>query len=258
LGVFALAALCQIDDRRGLSARIRFAAQLLAVTVICAVYPLPVTWWVWPLLVVAMVWMTNLYNFMDGADGLAGGMALIGFGTYAVAAIPLALPLAGASASVAGAALGFLFFNRSPARLFLGDAGSIPLGFLAGTLGLIGWSAHAWAFWFPLMVFLPFIADASVTLARRLLRGERFWEAHREHFYQRMIQMDTGHGRTIRAWYALMLAGAMLALCMVNLDAKGQSGIVAALGGAWIVVLLILGWSVERRWASSNRPDDQL
>ncbi|MDR8038874.1 glycosyl transferase, partial [Burkholderia cenocepacia] len=82
----------------------------------------------------AMVWLTNLYNFMDGADGLAGGMALFGFGGYAVAALggPHTSPdLAVAGAVVAGAALGFLLLNFHPARLFLGDDGSIPLGFLA-------------------------------------------------------------------------------------------------------------------------------
>lgn len=253
-----LAALCQIDDRRGLPARVRFAAQLAAAAVVCLVYPLGLAWWAWPLIVIGLVWMTNLYNFMDGADGLAGGMALIGFGAYALAAWQLAPALGAGAAVVAGAAVGFLFFNAPPARLFLGDAGSIPLGFLAGALGLIGWSAHVWALWFPLMIFSPFIVDASVTLTRRVLRGERFWEAHREHYYQRMIQMDSGHGRTIRAWYLLMLLGAVWALCMLKLSVVAPPALLVGMGAAWMALVVGLGWRVDRHWARFDRNDGQL
>lgn len=270
--VVALAAICQIDDRRGLSARIRFAVQLAVAIILCSVYRLPLPWWLYPVAVLGLVWSVNLYNFMDGADGLAGGMALIGFGAYGVAAVGVAPALAAGAAAVGGAAAGFLLFNWSPARLFLGDAGSIPLGFLGGSLGLIGWSAGVWAAWFPFMVFSPFILDASITLARRLLRGERFWEAHREHYYQRMIQMDGGHGRTIRAWYLLMACGALLALFMLkgshapglhfasatlSADANILSGNTALFGqtyrvwlggGVWITALCFLGWRVDHRW----------
>ena len=106
------------------------------------------------------------------------------------------------SASVAGAAAGFLPHNWAPARVFLGDAGSVPLGFLAGVLGVAGWTAGAWPAWFPLLVFSPFVVDASVTLLRRALRGERVWHAHREHLYQRMVRSGLGHGRTAALWYA--------------------------------------------------------
>ena len=120
----------------------RFGAHLAAVAVLIAVHPAPAPWWALAAVGFLMVWLVNLYNFMDGADGLAGGMALFGFGGYALAALSGPVPqldLGLASAAVAGAAAGFLLFNFHPARIFLGDAGSIPLGFLAGALGYWGW-----------------------------------------------------------------------------------------------------------------------
>lgn len=242
-----LAVVSQIDDRRGLPARVRFAAHLAAAVAMVALYGGGLAWFWWPVLVLALAWLINLYNFMDGADGLAGGMALFGFGAYSVAAFTNAvpcLPLAWASAAVAGAAAGFLLLNFHPAKLFLGDAGSISLGFLAGTLGLWGWRAGAWPVWFPLAVFAPFVADASVTLARRLLRGERFWEAHREHYYQRMVRLGVGHARTACIWYVLMLGGAALALCAVRQPPLWQGTAVTA----WALLLCLCGWRLDRRW----------
>ncbi|MCA3830516.1 MAG: glycosyl transferase, partial [Burkholderia sp.] len=151
-----LAALSQLDDRRGLPARVRFAAHLAAVVALIAVYPAAAPWWLLAGVGFAMVWLTNLYNFMDGADGLAGGMALFGFGAYAAAALAGAQPapdLVVGGAAIAGAAFGFLLLNFHPAKLFLGDAGSIPLGFLAGALGYWGWHGGVWPIWFPAIVF---------------------------------------------------------------------------------------------------------
>ena len=242
-----LAAVSQVDDRRGLPARVRFAAHLVAVVAFVASYPAAVPWWVLAVLCFLMLWLVNLYNFMDGADGLAGGMALFGFGGYAVAALadPHPLPdLAVACAIVAGAALGFLLFNFHPARIFLGDAGSISLGFLAGALGYWGWARGAWPIWFPVLVFAPFIADASITLARRLMRGEKFWQAHREHYYQRMVRSGIGHARTAMTWYVVMAAGITIAFCMLGCSPAVQWCVVAA----WIVLLCVLGLTVDLRW----------
>ncbi|BAX59993.1 MraY family glycosyltransferase [Burkholderia stabilis] len=242
-----LAAMSQIDDRRGLPARVRFSAHLAAVVALIVVFPADAPWWLLVGVGFAMVWLTNLYNFMDGADGLAGGMALFGFGGYAVAALGGAhasSDLVVACAAVAGAALGFLLLNFHPARLFLGDAGSIPLGFLAGALGYWGWRTGVWPIWFPAMVFAPFIADASVTLSRRLLRGEKFWQAHREHYYQRMVRSGVGHGRTALYWYLIMLAGIIVAVW-----AKGRPELQQWLSFiAWYGVLAWFGWLIDMRW----------
>ncbi len=243
----ALAALSQIDDRRGLPVWARFGAHIAAVVVFVAIYPPSVPWGVLCCVAFLMVWLVNLYNFMDGSDGLAGGMALFGFGAYAFAALrvgPAELPLALVAGLAAGAAFGFLMFNFHPARIFLGDAGSIPLGFLAGALGYWGWARGTWPVWFPALVFSPFIADASVTLLRRLLRGEKIWQAHREHYYQRMVQMGSGHARTARIWYSLMAAGIMTACIALSFSPVLQWLTVAA----WLAVLTVAGVSVDRRW----------
>jgi phospho-N-acetylmuramoyl-pentapeptide-transferase len=244
-----LAAVSQIDDRRGLSARVRFASHFIAVAALIVLYPAPVPWWCLVGLAFLMLWLVNLYNFMDGADGLAGGMALFGFGAFAVAALfgPAPMPELGwACAAVSGAAAGFLLFNFHPAKIFLGDAGSIPTGFLAGALGYWGWRGGVWPIWFPALVFSPFIGDASVTLIRRLLRGEKFWQAHREHYYQRMVRSGTGHATTALLWYLVMLAGAVLAVWALDYPATLQWGIVAG----WAVVLVVMGAAIDARWRS--------
>ncbi|MXN77541.1 glycosyl transferase [Burkholderia sp. 4701] len=250
-----LAALSQIDDRRGLPARVRFAAHLTAVVVLVAAYPAAAPWWLLVGVGFAMVWLINLYNFMDGADGLAGGMALFGFGAYAAAALAGANPnaeLATAGAAVAGAAFGFLLLNFHPARLFLGDAGSIPLGFLAGALGYWGWREAIWPLWFPAMVFSPFIADASVTLLRRLSRGEKFWQAHREHYYQRMVRSGIGHARTAVYWYLIMLVGIIAALWALSRPEPQQW----LLFVSWFGVLACIGFAVDLRWRRVLRTTD--
>jgi UDP-N-acetylmuramyl pentapeptide phosphotransferase/UDP-N-acetylglucosamine-1-phosphate transferase len=126
----------------------------------------------------------------------------------------------------------------------MGDAGSIPLGFLAGALGLQGWHQGLWPLWFPLAVFAPFIADASVTLLRRLLRRERVWQAHRSHYYQRVILLGWSHRRTALAEYGLMAASGAAALLAVHSVPVVQ---LLALG-ALLCVYLAAGWVVDVRW----------
>jgi UDP-N-acetylmuramyl pentapeptide phosphotransferase/UDP-N-acetylglucosamine-1-phosphate transferase len=234
-----------LDDWKPLPASWRllghFAAAATFVLVCC-----PGAGWIeLTLLALAVAWMTNLYNFMDGADGLAGGMAVIGFCAYAAAA-----GLAGdgmlttISLCVSAAAAAFLMFNFPPARIFMGDSGSIPLGFLAAALGLLGWRDGTWPLWFPAIVFAPFVVDASVTLARRALRGERFWQAHRSHYYQRLVLTGWSHRQLAAAEYSLMLVGAVAAMLALGQPAPVQTLIFAAL----IVVYLLTALMVERRW----------
>jgi UDP-N-acetylmuramyl pentapeptide phosphotransferase/UDP-N-acetylglucosamine-1-phosphate transferase len=208
-----LAAVSFADDVRSLPASARLLAHGVAAAVFVWYVLSPVAWWHAALLVVAIAWLTNLYNFMDGSDGLAGGMTAIGFGTYAVAAILAGEAALGTVATcIAAASAAFLVFNFHPARIFLGDVGSIPLGFLAGALGVQGWRDEAWPLWFPALVFAPFIVDASITLLRRVARRERVWQAHRDHYYQRMVRGRLGHRGTAYAAYAAMAVCAGIAL----------------------------------------------
>lgn len=244
LGALLLAIVSQVDDRRGLPARVRFAAHLIVVAAAIAWSSVSIAWWLALLAVVALVWVVNLYNFMDGSDGLAGGMAVFGFGFYTVAALVLQPTLAVAAAAIAGAAFGFLIFNHHPAKIFLGDAGSIPLGFLAGALGFWGWQHGVWPICFPALVFAPFVADATVTLARRLARGEKVWLAHREHYYQRLVRLTESHLRVAMAYYLLMLGSGCVALLALRVPPAVQW----TLFGAWYVVLALVGWQIDRRW----------
>ena len=209
----ALAVLSFVDDLSGLPTAVRLCAHLIAAGFVAWYLLSPMEIAELVAIVLAIAWITNLYNFMDGSDGLAGGMTLVGFGAYGLAAWLAEEPeLAATCWCVAAAAAAFLVFNFHPARIVLGDVGSIPLGFLAGGLGILGWRDDAWPLWFPVLVFAPFIGDATLTLAKRALRRERVWEAHREHYYQRLVQRGFGHRRTAYIYYAAMLACAAAAL----------------------------------------------
>lgn len=239
-----LLAISLLDDIVDVSVHWRFLVQL-AVSVAFVVLILPnMSVLGMALIILGMVWMINLYNFMDGSDGLAGGMALFGFGSYAAAAwLANDGGVALLCGSLAASSIAFLRFNFHPARIFLGDSGSIPLGFLAGALGLYGWEKDLWPAWFPLLVFAPFILDASITLLRRLLRGERVWQAHRSHYYQRLVQMGWGHSRTALAEYLLMLATGISAIFMLQAP-EYVSGMLCM----WVILYFCLIYWVDKRW----------
>ena len=195
-----------LDDLKDVAIGWRLTAHLVSAALTVAAVLQGHEPWLMLVAVIATAWMINLYNFMDGADGLAGGMAVIGFGCYGMAALAGGdFSFAATNLAVAAAALGFLLFNFPPARIFMGDIGAIPLGCLAAAFNLSGWLRGDWPFWFGVAVFSPFIADASVTLVKRLIRRARVWQAHKEHYYQRLVQCGWGHRKTALAEYALML-----------------------------------------------------
>jgi len=235
-----------LDDWKAVPSGVRLAAHAGAAIALLLWAGVQDVGWLQALLVaLGIAWMTNLYNFMDGADGLAGGMAVIGFGAYAGAAWMGGQPaLAFACLSVATAAAAFLLFNFPPARIFMGDAGSIPLGFLAAGLGVVGWRSGTWPLWFPLVVFAPFVTDTTVTLARRALRGERFWEAHRTHYYQRQVLLGWTHRQLALAEYALMALSAIAALSALFSGPELRASILALLVALYLAAAL----SVDLRW----------
>ena len=238
----ALSIVSAADDVRSLPATVRLPAHFVAAVVVVGAVAGGAGWsaWVDAGVVLAIAWMTNLFNFMDGADGLAGGMAAIGFGALAWSAGSAAPTLALACMALASASLAFLAFNFPPARVFLGDAGSIPLGFLAGAFGLEGAVAGVWPPWLPVLVFSPFIVDATLTLAGRAARGEPFWRAHRSHAYQRLVLAGWSHRRLALHGYALMLAAAASALWAASGGVMLRCGIIAAWTGAWVLLVLAI------------------
>jgi UDP-N-acetylmuramyl pentapeptide phosphotransferase/UDP-N-acetylglucosamine-1-phosphate transferase len=242
LGSFALAAVSLLDDLRGLPVKARFLAHFLAAA--GCLLALGLGGWALLAGTLAVVWMTNLFNFMDGSDGLAGGMAVIGFGALALAAwLGNAPGLAVFSAATAAAALGFLRFNFPPARVFMGDAGSIPLGFLAATLGIMGANLNVWPWLFPLVVFSPFILDASVTLVRRALLGEKIWQAHRSHYYQRVVLLGASHRQLALAAYVLMVGMAALAFALLILP-KYTKWMLIIMAAIYMLIFL----AIDARW----------
>jgi UDP-N-acetylmuramyl pentapeptide phosphotransferase/UDP-N-acetylglucosamine-1-phosphate transferase len=269
-----LSGFCFVDDRRGLSAAIRLPVHLVvafawvaglqklgayettvlqggqAINTLLAVADGNTANVLWLAgLAFTLGWMMNLYNFMDGSNGLAGGMAVFGFGAYGVAAWLAGQPeLAALAFVVAAAALAFLIFNFDPARVFLGDVGSIPLGFLAGAMGLWGWQTTAWPAWFPLLVFSPFIVDATVTLARRGLRGEKVWQAHHDHAYQRLIRSGWSHRQLAIKAYGLMASCALSALVL-----RFATPTLLVFGLVlWGGIYLFLLWFINQHWGKSR------
>ncbi len=144
--------------------------------------------------VLFVAWYTNLFNFMDGIDGIAGGAAAICLGALGVVfeghgdAV-----LAGLAFASAGASVGFLFYNYPPASVFMGDGGSVFLGLAAGALSLAAVAQGALSLSAAVLLMLPFVFDATFTLIRRIVQRERFWAAHRSHVYQQMCDLGLSH-----------------------------------------------------------------
>lgn len=217
-GALGLALLSWVDDIHNLPHRLRFVLQIAAVVPVLLLLPnhmlvaqglLPL--WLDRLLAgLAWLWFINLFNFMDGIDGLSGVQSThLGASLTAIVLIGALSPLAPLGAIIAGSALGFLRWNWHPAKVFLGDVGSIPLGYLFGWLCLLAASAGYWA----VALILPayYWADASLTLLRRALKGERLTNAHREHFYQRAVHVRHMSHAMVSAYIAagnLLLFGA--------------------------------------------------
>jgi len=243
LGGAALVALVSlIDDLRSLPPAVRFPAHLLAgfvvagasggITLIAAgpLGTVDVTA-PWSLVLAALwvTWFVNAFNFMDGIDGIAGTQALVAGGAWIAYGLVTGAPLLmGAGAVLAGTALGFLAHNWAPARIFMGDVGSAPLGLLLAT---VPWALGRADLWLAsLLPLWPFLFDTGVTLLRRAARGERLWEAHRSHLYQRLVIHGWSHRAVATLYAALAAAGAaggVLLLTSATALASSWVGIVA-------------------------------
>ena len=257
-GVISIVSL--MDDRRGLPIAVRLGVHVLAAAFLVVgsglvlppiVVPLlgsiEMGWIAAPFTVVFLVWMANLYNFMDGMDGFAGGMTVIGFGLLGYLGWQAHHPLISVLATLhSAAAAGFLVRNFPPAKIFMGDVGSVSTGFLVAALTVLGCRDGVFDLWVPLIVFSPFILDATVTLARRALHHEKVWEAHRGHYYQRLVLVGWGHRRTVLAEYGVMALCGGLALCYQYASEEWRLVVLGAWGMLFLsLVLAVRG--VEQR-----------
>ena len=242
-GAAALALLSWIDDLRSLPAALRLAVQ-------AAIVGIGIAWlddhglifqgllpaWL-DMLAAGLLWLwfVNLFNFMDGIDGISGVETIsIGAGLAALAALAAGgAPPAWFGATLAAAAAGFLVWNWHPARIFLGDVGSVPVGFLLGFLLL---ALAARGYWAAALI-LPayYLADATITLAQRAWRRERLWQAHAGHFYQRAVRSGMSHAQVSLAVLAANLV--LIGLALTSLYAP-----LLSLAGAALVVAALLAW----------------
>jgi UDP-N-acetylmuramyl pentapeptide phosphotransferase/UDP-N-acetylglucosamine-1-phosphate transferase len=246
-----------VDDVRAMPVAPRLLLQALAVAVVMAALPADLRivpalpWWIErALLVLGGMWFVNLVNFMDGIDWMT--VAEVVPVTAGLAAIGWlgALPPAGIIAALAllGATIGFAPFNRPVARLFLGDVGSLPIGLvLAWLLALVAGHGHVAA---ALLLPLYYVADATLTLARRLMAGERVWQAHRTHYYQRATDRGFTVIEIVGRVFAVNVVLAALAVVSVALPGWWTS-LAALAGGAALVVWLLATFA--RGKATSTR-----
>jgi UDP-N-acetylmuramyl pentapeptide phosphotransferase/UDP-N-acetylglucosamine-1-phosphate transferase len=241
-----LACVGAVDDLRTLPTALRLSMQFVAVGAMIAALPsemqiLPfLPWWVErACLLLSGVWLVNLVNFMDGIDWITmaevipvtGVIVLLGlFGVIGL--LPTIV-----AAALFGASLGFAPFNRPVAKLFLGDSGSLPIGLLLGWLLLeLAFSGHLAA---ALILPLYFIADATITLGQRVVRGEPFWQAHRTHFYQRATNNNFSVPEILTRVFLVNLGLAALALVTVAAHSAAVSLAALMIGGtlvAWPLV----------------------
>lgn len=209
-GFALLALLGWADDHRPLRARTRFVVQLLVC--IFLVWNLPpggpfaVAWFLVPAVLFA-AWMINLYNFMDGSNGMAAAQGvfagLVLAGLFLTGGDPGYAEL---GLLMAACCAGFLPWNLGRARVFMGDVGSLALGFLIAALLLYGIAGGAFSLPVGLMVMAVFLTDSTLTLLLRVSRGERWYNAHRQHLYQRLIARGWTHGRVLLLYQSVNLA----------------------------------------------------
>lgn len=253
LGMGGMLALVSfVDDRRPLPWWVRLGVQLLVAGVasLSLAGDSPV-WWL-GLLAILLAGYANAFNFMDGVNGLAAGQAVCSAAGMAliavVAGLPPTHPAVILSALLAGGAAGFLPHNFPRARMFMGDVGSVPLGFLL--MFLTAWLARdggAWL-WLPLgALHAGFVLDTSITMLRRVLRGEKVHEAHREHFYQRLVRAGWSHPAVtgvqmmlsmgvLAMWLAVVMTGRSLSLLAITVTVL-----------AWAVYFAFCEWAFTRR-----------
>ena len=253
LPLLALAILSFVNDLRSLSAGVRLAAQFMA-----ALLALGGALWAghisWPVFLILpalffVVATTNCYNFMDGINGLAGITAVVAFACLLVFGGAAETPLFSPIMAVMGALLGFLPFNLPRAKLFMGDVGSIFLGFLFGlSVCLLAVS------WTELLVFasflFPFYADEAVTVVERLWRGESLLAPHRRHLYQFLAnERGIAHWKVSALYAVIQIFVALLVVAAGRHDAWHVLGIDAVAFGLWAWT----HYSLKRRYVVEHQ-----
>ena len=255
--MFAWACLSWFDDKYDLSPRFRLLIQLTLALITVLIFG----WvdrvlgmdlaWLGPLLsLIGLLWMANLYNFMDGMDGLAGSQSIIAsitlcFWFY----ISGAFFLAGLCLFVGACSYGFVLRNWKPAQVFMGDVGSITLGAFFGTLIIIGVSRYQLPVLSFILLFAVFIVDATITICMRACRGEKIWLPHRQHFYQRLANAGYDHAHIVIGAIALMVLCSLFA----TLSIAYHDMIIASIISVFILVAMAIFLVIKLEKAAHNK-----
>ena len=253
-GMVVLSLLGWWDDHVSLSARFRFFVQLAVSFYLlwCVEAGNPdgsgllLNMIVMAGAVIFLVWMTNLYNFMDGSNGMAGmqavfaGIVLAGLFEHAAD-----YQMTAVAGLLAACSLGFLPWNLGRARVFMGDTGSLALGFTIGALLVYGVAAGAFELPVGLMVMIVFLTDSTLTLLARVLKGERWYNAHKQHLYQRLIAQGWSHSGVLFLYQAinlmLVVPGIAVAVNFPALAWTVAAVMILALGLGWYLVIKSIG-----------------
>jgi len=252
-GLVILSLVGWLDDRRQVAALLRLLVQLTVslwlLNSVCSWGSLS-DMGVCSLMILAVVWLMNLYNFMDGSNGMAGfqgvfaGLAMAGLFIHAEqhSMALLAVILAAVCA-------GFLPLNFPRASVFMGDAASVPLGFIIAALAIQGIATHAMSLAIALIVMALFIVDASLTLSARVLRGERWYNAHNQHIYQRLIAQGWSHGQVLMAYQAMNVGLVLPAIVLAVMYPQNA----VEIAGLVILALSVCWCLIKRRLAMSAK-----
>ena len=253
---FLLAAVSLLDDLISLPAWVRLLVHGLAALISVQLFPplfgdaLPL-WLDRALVALAWVWCINAFNFMDGIDGItATEMISVGLGFCLIYGVlnQFPAPLAVYGMVVASAGMGFLWWNWHPAKIFLGDVGSIPIGFIVGWLLLL--AVHS-GLAFPALI-LPayYISDSAITIIRRAWAREKIWQAHSKHYYQCAVRGGRRHDTVV--CYIIGLNILLFALAAFSVLDSENDWLYAA--SAYMAVFMILGFFAHTPYDPDNEP----
>src|SRR5690554_2068378 len=193
-GILALALIGWLDDKKPLGSTVRLLVQFIVslwLLLFSGVFELPQHAILAGCTTIMVVWVMNLYNFMDGSNGMAGFQ-----GVFCAASFGVLFALGGESGMaliavvVAASCAGFLPLNFPAAKIFMGDVASVPLGFMFGGFAVYGVSTGVFTWLIPVLIMSLFIVDASLTLAKRVINQEQWYTAHKQHIYQRLIEQE--------------------------------------------------------------------
>lgn len=247
-----------VDDRRGLPPSIRLAVHFVAAIAFLVIaggaieLGIPAIdrwpWFAGALIACGLVWLLNLYNFMDGIDGIAGAEMVFAASAIAIVGLQAGVPtgLVPSAALLAGSAAGFLLWNWPPARIFMGDVGSGFCGFALGVLSCQLMADARVTLWVPLIIVGVFITDATMTLGRRALRGESVHQAHRTHAYQWLSRRFGSH-RTVVVGMTLINVAWLLPMALLAQRYPGVAPLIAVTAYLPLVALCVA--------AGSGRPE---